>query len=192
MGLVILIAAIVFDQYTKWHVMENVIRIEGEATPFSQWVMETQQIEFWDSEKEKFETLTVAPFLDIVMVWNQGVSFGMFDPGESADSAQTLQLILISLALVICVFLMVWLALVQGRTPSIGIGLVVGGAIGNVIDRIKFGAVADFLDFHYNDMHWPAFNVADACITVGAILIAWHLMFGPKVERDEDGYPVDV
>jgi signal peptidase II len=70
-----------------------------------------------------------------------------------------------------------WLARAESHWLQIGIGLVVGGAIGNVIDRIRFGAVVDFLDFHLGGWHWPAFNIADSAITVGVLFLLTDGLF---------------
>ena len=81
----------------------------------------------------------------------------------------------------VAVGLTVWLARVSGRWLALGIGLVIGGAVGNIIDRLRLGAVADFLDFHLGVHHWPAFNVADAAISVGlAVLVIDSLLIRPE------------
>jgi len=66
----------------------------------------------------------------------------------------------------------------------IALSLIFGGAVGNLIDRIRFGAVVDFLDFYIGSWHWPAFNVADSAITVGAILMLWQIIFRRKITKD--------
>ena len=79
--------------------------------------------------------------------------------------------ILSAMALAISVVLVVWLSKVIYKYMSIALGLVIGGALGNTIDRLINGAVADFLDFYIAGYHWPAFNVADSCITIGALIL---------------------
>jgi lipoprotein signal peptidase len=115
--------------------------------------------------------ITLTPFLDIVMVWNRGVSFGMF-----AGNAPGQALFLILLAVVIVAFLVTWLARGPGWLASRGIGLVIGGALGNVADRMLHGAVADFFYFHLGPYYWPAFNVADAAICIGVALLCLDSM----------------
>ena len=112
--------------------------------------------------------IEVTSFFNIVLVWNRGVSFGLF----SAQSPWTPWL-LSGVALVITVVLLVWLRRADTRMVAAALGLVIGGAIGNVIDRIfqSRHAVVDFLDFHAGGYHWPAFNVADSAITVGVALL---------------------
>jgi signal peptidase II len=79
--------------------------------------------------------------------------------------------VLVLFALGISAALAIWLKNANERLLAAGLGLVIGGAVGNVIDRIRFGAVVDFLDFHWGDFHWPAFNLADSAITVGVVLL---------------------
>ena len=110
--------------------------------------------------------IEVTSFFNIVMVWNKGASFGLF----SSQSPWT-QIVLGGLAVVISIVLIVWLTKAQNRWLATSLGLVVGGALGNAIDRALYGAVADFLDFHVAGYHWPSFNVADMAITVGVIML---------------------
>jgi len=117
--------------------------------------------------------LVVTDFFNLVMVWNHGISFGML-------SDHRMPLFLIALALVIVVILTGWLAKSCDRMSMIGTGLVIGGALGNVIDRMRFGAVADFLDFHIAGMHWPAFNVADSVIFIGVVVLCIQSIIAPK------------
>lgn len=124
--------------------------------------------ELWDPPRF-FE---VTGFFNLVMVWNRGVSFGMF----SNDSAIG-PYILSTLAVGIAVFLFFWLRKAENRLVAAALGLVIGGALGNVIDRLRFGAVADFLDFHVAGYHWPAFNIADSAITVGVALLVFDSLF---------------
>lgn len=112
------------------------------------------------------EPITVSGFFNLVLVWNQGVSFGML--GGLGAAAPWL---LILLALGVALALAVWLRHERRLPTALALGLVIGGAIGNAIDRARFGAVVDFLDFHLAGYHWPAFNVADSAIVVGAGLL---------------------
>ena len=113
----------------------------------------------------------LAPFVSLVPVWNTGISFGLF-----ADLAMGgVELAIVALAIV--AGLLWWLARIETRMAGCAIGLVVGGALGNVIDRLRFGAVFDFLDLHWGDWHWPAFNLADAAITVGVVLLLLDGLF---------------
>lgn len=106
------------------------------------------------------------PYFNLVEAWNEGVSFSMLDDHGTAGV-----IFLTAFALCVVLFLLHWLKNEPSRLVQASLGLIIGGALGNVADRIRFGAVYDFLDFHYQDMHWPAFNAADTFICVGAFLI---------------------
>ncbi len=110
--------------------------------------------------------LELTPFFNIVLTFNRGVSFGLL----SSDSPWG-QPLLIVLALGISVFLVLWLRRAESIFVARAIGLTLGGASGNVVDRLVHGGVVDFLDFHAFGAHWPAFNVADAAITSGVALL---------------------
>ncbi|MDX9860725.1 MAG: signal peptidase II [Rhodospirillales bacterium] len=144
LGMVILVFGL--DQATKWWILES--------------VMQPPRV------------MPVTPFFNLVMVWNRGVSFGMFNQ-DSAYNAW----IFTALALAISAVLVVWMWRADNRLIGVAIGLIVGGALGNAVDRLRFGAVADFLDFHVMGYHWPAFNVADAGISIGAVLLLADALF---------------
>ncbi len=115
--------------------------------------------------------IELTPFFDLHMVWNRGVSFGLLRADQ--DLARWA---LVALSFVISGVFVWWLKGAERRVTAVALGLVVGGALGNVVDRIRFGAVADFLDF--NGLWFPwVFNVADAAITVGAIVMAVDMIF---------------
>lgn len=111
------------------------------------------------------EIYGVTPFFNIVLVKNYGISFGAFNYERSS---QTYLIILTSL---ITFIFFVWGIRSDDKRLQYPIGAVVGGAIGNLIDRFSFGSVIDFLDFHYGGMHFPAFNVADSAIFLGIVAI---------------------
>lgn len=118
------------------------------------------------------KAIEVAPFLNLVVVWNRGVSFGLF----SHDWAGA-PWVLSAVAVAIVVLLCFWLARAQRRLTALALGAVIGGAIGNVIDRARFGAVYDFVDLHYAGWHWPAFNLADSAITLGVVALLVDSLF---------------
>ena len=120
-------------------------------------------------------TIEVTGFFNLVPVWNSGVSFGLLD----SDSPWG-QPLLIALAAAISAFLVVWMCKAESLFVARAIGLTLGGALGNVIDRFIHGGVVDFLDFHASGAHWPAFNVADAAITSGVALLLFDALI---VER---------
>jgi len=118
-------------------------------------------------------------FFNLVMVWNTGISFGMLG-GAGALPPWVLS----AIAVAICIVLFLWLRAARSRWTAWAIGLVIGGAIGNVVDRARWGAVFDFADFYIGRWHWPAFNVADAAIVVGVLaLLAESLMPGVTKEK---------
>ena len=158
-GRSLLLAAviIVIDQASKWWILEKVM-----IPP---------------------RVIEVTSFFNLVMTWNRGVSFGLFN-NDSPYNA----LILSAVAFAISGALLVWLARTHRPILACGLGAVIGGAIGNLVDRVRFGAVADFLDFHIWGYHWPAFNVADSAITIGvAVLIVDSLTAAPEERRKERG-----
>ena len=107
----------------------------------------------------------ILPFFNVLLVWNRGISFGMFGGGTLPPW------LLAAVALAVTLALVIWLRRVETRLLAAAIGLVIGGALGNVIDRFRFGAVVDYLDLHWDDFHWPAFNLADAAISVGVVIL---------------------
>ncbi len=119
--------------------------------------------------------IVVTPFLSLVLVWNRGISFGLF-----GDAGEETRWLLVALAAAICVVLLFWLRRAETRLAAVGIGLVIGGAVGNVIDRVRLGAVVDFVDLHGWGWHWPAFNVADTAITVGVAALLADSLFGRR------------
>ena len=116
--------------------------------------------------------IEVLPFFNLVTVWNYGISFGLFNDGSAGASV-----IFVVLALAIVVALLLWLRSAGHPLVATALGLVIGGAIGNVVDRLRFGAVFDFLDFHVAGWHWPAFNVADSAISIGVVLLCIDALF---------------
>lgn len=116
--------------------------------------------------------IAVLPFFNLVLVWNRGVSFGML----SGDSAYG-PLLLIILSLVIIGCMVVWLTRIEDKWLSVAVCCVIAGALGNVIDRIRFSAVVDFLDFHAFGWHYPAFNVADSAIVLGIAFVLFDSIF---------------
>ena len=125
-------------------------------------------------------TVEVIPgFFNLVMVWNTGISFGML-----GGAGVLPPWVLSAIAVAICIALFFWLRAARSRWTASAIGLVIGGAIGNVVDRARWGAVFDFADFYIGRWHWPAFNVADAAIVIGVLmLLGESLMPGAAKER---------
>ncbi|MCH1556316.1 MAG: signal peptidase II [Pseudomonadales bacterium] len=114
----------------------------------------------------------VTGFFNLVPVWNSGVSFGLF--GDSDTS----RWILVGLALAIVVVLLIWLVRAGNGMVVFALTLVVGGALSNVVDRVVYGAVIDFVDIHAFGFHWPAFNVADSTNVLGTAMLLYDSLFG--------------
>lgn len=164
------------DQLSKWFMSEQIIRpaLDGAGAPvgFAEWLS-------MPVGRLPFASIEVLPFFNIVMVWNQGVSFGMFN-GSSAYGP----LILSGLSLVIAGIFLVWLFRSRSKLQCFAIVFVIAGALGNVVDRVRFGAVIDFLDFHIAGLHWPAFNVADSCVFIGVFLLIVQSFFFETGKKD--------
>jgi signal peptidase II len=128
--------------------------------------------------------INVTSFFDLVMVWNRGVSYGMFQAGSQAGIV-----FLTLFSLVAVVALSWWLKSADRRFLALGLGLVIGGALGNVIDRVMYGAVADFFHFHAFGRDWYVFNVADAAITVGVVALLLDAFVRPE-SKESDREPV--
>ncbi|MCX7147079.1 MAG: signal peptidase II [Sulfuritalea sp.] len=112
----------------------------------------------------------VTSFFNLVLVFNAGASFSFL-----ADAGGWQKWFFVALALGISLWLLSLLRKhAQERLMPAALSLILGGAIGNVVDRLRFDAVVDFLDFHLAGYHWPAFNVADSAIFVGVALMLWH------------------
>lgn len=115
-----------------------------------------------------YETVAIMPYFNLTMAHNHGAAFSFL-----AQAGGWQRWFFIVLALVISTVLVVWLAKLkpEAKLEAISLSLILGGAIGNVIDRIYYGYVIDFLDIYIGSSHWPAFNVADSAICIGAVLL---------------------
>jgi signal peptidase II len=116
---------------------------------------------------------TVTPFFDLILVWNRGVSYGLL-PQDSDLGRWALILFAFAAAFA----LVIWLARVTSPLAAAAMGLVIGGAVGNAIDRILYGAVADFFSFHAYGYQWYIFNIADVAIVAGVIGLLYESVFG--------------
>ena len=145
---------VLIDQLSKWFIIEKI---------------DLDNIGIYD---------VYSPFLTLKMGWNTGINFGLF-----SGSHDYMRWILVLISIAICLFLLFWARNLKGNVVPILIGLVIGGAIGNVIDRIRFGAVVDFLNVSCFVINNPfAFNVADIFIFFGAIGLV--LFSGKQNESD--------
>ena len=126
-------------------------------------------------------TIEITPFFNLVMGWNKGVSFGLFNNDSSVTAW-----VLPGVAIVIVGVLTAWLFRVDRLLLGGALGSIIGGAVGNIVDRLQYGAVADFLDFHVMGFHWPAFNLADSMITVGAVVLILDSLFVRTESSNKD------
>lgn len=113
-------------------------------------------------DKLQGDGYVITPFFNIIMAWNPGVSYGLFPMHSWWGKA-----LLTAFALAVVVGLAIWLHRTASRLLALGLGMVIGGAVGNAIDRGLYGAVADFFDFHAWGYHWYVFNIADVGIVCG-------------------------
>lgn len=144
-GLLVAVVILVADQASKW------------------WILEVLNLPF-------LRQVVLLPVLSLTMVWNTGVTFGLLSGfGDWGYLALT------AISLVVVAALGVWLRRAESRMVAIAIGAIVGGAIGNVIDRLRFGAVVDFIHAHvdtrWGEFSWYVFNVADAAIVCGVVAL---------------------
>ena len=118
----------------------------------------------------------ITSFFNIALTFNRGISFGLFNDGAGLNA-----LVFSAAAAAIVALLIFWLSRASSPFLAVAIGLIIGGAVGNVIDRLRLGAVVDFLDVHVGGLHWPAFNLADSAICIG---VAVMLLDGLVIRRE--------
>lgn len=174
-GLWLCVSALVvfLDQISKWAVTEHLIRplargVPHESAGFPEWYAT-------GPSPLPFTSLELTSFFNIVMVWNTGVSFGMM-----GGMGKLAPLFLILVASAVTFLFTMWLIEAKTRLQRFCHALVIGGALGNIIDRARFGAVIDFLDFHIQGYHWPAFNIADSAVVTGVGLLMGSLAFASR------------
>ena len=151
LGWLTAVAVFVLDRLSKW------------------WIVEVYDL-------PERGSVAVLPFFSLTMVWNQGISLGLFQ--ADSDLGRWL---LIGVTGAISLALAVWLARVETRLLAVAIGLVLGGAVGNILDRLIYPGVADFFHFHAFGASFYVFNVADSAISIGVVLLLWDsLRSSPK------------
>jgi signal peptidase II len=112
--------------------------------------------------------IPLLPFFDLTMVWNYGISYGLFQ--QEGDLGRC---ILIGIKVIASIALWFWAVQTPSKLLRVAMALIIGGALGNAVDRIAYGAVADFAHIHWGDFNWYVFNVADAAIVVGVLLMLY-------------------
>ncbi len=131
------------------------------------------------------ESITVIPgFFHITHVENSGAAFGLF--ADSTFQWKVAALVGFSLVALVIVSVLLWKNSHMLSTMTVGLSLILGGAFGNLWDRMRAGHVVDFLDFHIGSYYWPAFNVADSAIVVGAILLVAEILFAKTQEGSKE------
>jgi signal peptidase II len=154
--IIIAASVVLFDQMTKWLVAQKIALHEG---------------------------VDVVPgFFRLTHVQNQGAAFGLFS--DSTSEWKVAMLILFSIAALAVVSALLWKNGNAMNATAIALSLVFGGALGNLWDRVSSGRVIDFLDIYYGSHHWPAFNVADSAIVIGALLLLSEIFLAPQEEKE--------
>ena len=174
-ALLIAMLIIAVDQLHKWwtimYVFGGGAEISRPVVGFGAWLVQS-------APQITHPGIMLTSFFNLVMVWNKGISFGLLQRQDNL-----MPVLLSVMALVITGGFLYWIRQSTSRLMISAVGLIIGGALGNVWDRIRFGAVADFLDIHIGAWHWPAFNVADAAISVGVTLLLLHMLLEKPVTR---------
>ena len=159
LGVIAALVVLVADQASKW------------------WVLNVLDL-------PELRQVVVLPVLNLTMVWNRGVTFGLLNGLGSWG-----HVILAGVALAVVVALGFWLRRAESRAVAIAIGAVAGGAVGNVIDRVRFGGVVDFIHAHvdtpWGDLSWYVFNIADAAIVCGVAVLILESVFSKRKHQSE-------
>ncbi len=161
-------------KYSSWIVSIAVMLL---VAGLDQW---TKAAAFALLAEKNNEPIFITSFFNLVHVWNYGISFGLF------QSPVWGVWIFSTLAAAIVIALLVWMKNTDSNLMRISIAGIIGGAIGNTLDRIRFGAVADFIDIHVQEYHWPAFNIADSAICIGVMILLW-LEWHPRRTLEKKG-----
>ena len=122
--------------------------------------------------------IKVAPFINFNLIWNNGIAFGLFSFNENFYYN------IMTLFIIVVTFFVVWLSLNSKGLEKISFLMIIGGALGNIFDRIFYSSVIDFIDVNYNNFHWFIFNVADIFITLGVIILITLEFFNLKKHEE--------
>jgi len=167
-NVILILAVLIADQLSKWWVLEQVFKplFSAPSRNLIDWFSSTLRLPYISTE--------ILPFFNLTMVWNEGIGLGLFG-GSGAY-------VLSAVSIIVCAFLVYWM--IKHKHDCLlqfSCALMIGGALGNVIDRLRFGAVADFLDFHAFGWHYPVFNIADCAIVISVFLLLIQPLFKGKV-----------
>jgi signal peptidase II len=131
---------------------------------------------------EPYQAHSVVPeFFDLVLVRNKGMAFGIL--GQSSSHVAAYLLMGATLAAIVVIMVFFWRARRDQKWLTMGLALILGGAVGNLVDRIRLGFVIDFLDFSIKGYHWPAFNLADSAVTIGTLWLLLNLILGKSLSE---------
>lgn len=143
-----------------------------------------QASKFWIVARfEEYEVLTVWPVFNLTLVYNTGAAFSFL-----GDAGGWQRWFFVAVGVLVCTFMVIWMSRLRSSERMLGLGLamVVGGAIGNLIDRIWLGKVVDFLQWHWQDWYWPSFNLADSAITLGVVLLLIDGLFAGNRDTESN------
>ena len=170
----------ILDQVSKWYVLEEMFLQKAYAhkqpRDFFTWMMEVKGAYLPHSVSVPM----VESFANFTLVWNRGISFGLFQQTGLGVFG------LVAFTGLITLGLLVWFFRTEEMNTRTSLILIIGGALGNIIDRLRFEAVVDFVDVYFGDWHYPAFNFADSCIVVGVLLLLLNSFMGEKKETPFD------
>jgi signal peptidase II len=147
-GLIVAAAVLVADQASKFLILQNLASLPGRM-------------------------ITLTPFLDLVLVLNRGISYGLFPQDSDAG-----RWVLTAVKLFAALLFLLWLARARSRLVAASLGLLIGGALGNAIDRTVYEGVVDFILFHVSGWHWYVFNLADTAVVAGVVGLLYDALFG--------------
>ncbi|MDA3934671.1 MAG: signal peptidase II [Gammaproteobacteria bacterium] len=158
--------------YARWLLLSVLVVVLDQ---YSKWLV----LQHFDL----YETLHLTNWFNLTLAYNTGAAFSFLN-----DAGGWQRWLFVALAVVITGVLLVWLQRARHlRLQALALALIIGGAIGNVIDRVRLGHVIDFIDWHYHDWHWPVFNLADSAISVGVVLLIVDSLFS----LSQDGNKTD-
>ena len=160
----------IFDQrYARHWLLLSVVVVV--ADQFTKWLAQASLI--------PYQPVPVIPMFNLTLAYNTGAAFSML---SDASGWQRWFFVSLAIVVVIVLFSWVWRMRADERLHAISITLILGGAVGNLIDRLLHGYVVDFLDVYYGSYHWPIFNIADSAITVGVVVLIIDMFINQKNE----------